>query len=98
MESFIQWQQAMLPNDSGGLGLGIHPMVPSAAFAASFYVAYPGIYSAHPGIAEEVARAAAIVTANPPADLPQQPPDGEFPLALDYVPVLDFAVAVARLM
>jgi hypothetical protein len=95
--SDVQWQQAMLPIDSGGLGLGIHPMVPSAAFAASFYVAYPGIYRAHPGIAEEVARAAAIVTANPPADLPQQPPDGEIPLAPDYAPVLDFAVAVARL-
>jgi hypothetical protein len=72
-------------------------MVPSAALAASSYVAYPGMYNAHPGIAKEVARAAAIVTANPPADLPQQPPDGEVPLAPDYAPVLDFAVAVAKL-
>jgi hypothetical protein len=54
------------------------------------------MYSAPPGIAEEVARVTATVTAYSPADLAAQPqpPDGKVHLAPDYAPV---AVAVARL-
>ena len=68
-----QWAQAMLPIDDGGLGLGIHPTVPFAAFAASFYVAYPGMYDAFPTIATEVAAAGVFASENPPG--PAIPPD-----------------------
>jgi hypothetical protein len=44
----------------GGLGIGIHPMTPYAAYAASFYSAYPFIYANTPSAADDIAQAAAM--------------------------------------
>jgi hypothetical protein len=87
--SEIQWKQAMLPLCDGGLGLGIDPMVPFAAFAASFYVSYQGLFASFPSIADELAVAGASAAENPHG--PDIPPDPNNTI------VEAFADAVARL-
>jgi hypothetical protein len=44
--------------NEGGLGIGNHSMTPHAAYAASFYSAYPVIYANTPSVADDIAQAA----------------------------------------
>jgi hypothetical protein len=53
----IQWSQMQLSVNDGGHGLGIHTMTPYAAYAASFYSAYPVVHGCCPSIAEELTKA-----------------------------------------
>jgi hypothetical protein len=56
----LQWGQMRLSVHEGGHGLGIHSMTPYAAYAASFYAAYPVLYASCPSVAVNLSTAVAL--------------------------------------
>jgi hypothetical protein len=60
----VQWSKMGLGLTEGELGIGIHPMTPYAAYAASFYSAYPVIYANTP-VADDIAQATAMPLIQP---------------------------------